>query len=75
MIELPNYKFLVLKWDDINSYLSEDEFKRLDVLMGKIEEARELEGKERCNDYLVINTDEPYAPKIVEIMKKNNHWG
>lgn len=75
MINLPYYKFLVLKWDDIYLYLTGEEYKQLDKLMGKIEEAREAEGKERCNDYLVINTDESYALDIVEIMKANGHWG
>jgi hypothetical protein len=26
------------------------------------------------NTYLVINTDEPYADEIIEILKKNGHW-
>lgn len=27
------------------------------------------------NTYLVINTDEPYADEIIEILKRNGHWG
>lgn len=35
------------------------------------------EGKADLPDpeYLVINTDEPYINEIIEILKKNNHWG
>lgn len=25
--------------------------------------------------YIVINTDEPYADEIIEIMKRYGHWG
>lgn len=75
MINLPYYKFLVLKWDDVDSYLTEEEIKQLGCLMGKIEEIREAKGKSRYNDYLVINTDEQYASDIVKIMKENGHWG
>lgn len=27
------------------------------------------------NTYLAINTDEPYAEQIIEIMKQHGHWG
>lgn len=27
------------------------------------------------NTYLVINTDEPYADEVIEIMKRHGHWG
>lgn len=27
------------------------------------------------NTYIVINTDEPYAPEVVEILKRYGHWG
>lgn len=27
------------------------------------------------NTYIVINTDEPYADEIIEILKRHGHWG
>lgn len=35
---------------------------------------RKQDGKSVDNEYLVINTDEPYIEQIIEILKKNNHW-
>lgn len=32
------------------------------------------EGKSE-NMYLVINTDEPYANEVIEILKLHGHWG
>jgi len=34
----------------------------------------ELPEEKRQNEYLVINTDEPYAEEIIEILKRNGHW-
>lgn len=31
--------------------------------------------REEPKKYLVINTDEPYADEIIEILKRNGHWG
>jgi chemotaxis regulatin CheY-phosphate phosphatase CheZ len=28
----------------------------------------------RDKRYIVINTDEPYAEEVIEIMKKHGHW-
>jgi len=43
--------------------------------MGKIQMGRKLAGKPSDNFYLVVNTDEPYAEQIIEIMKANGHYG
>lgn len=32
-------------------------------------------GKESYPTYLVINTDEPYADEVIEILKRHGHWG
>jgi hypothetical protein len=35
-----------------------------------------LRDKKNTNKtYLVINTDEPYADEVIEIMKRHGHWG
>ena len=68
-------KFTVIKNDDINKYLDDRDKSELSRILWKIGQLRYEEGKETENKYLVINTDESYAPKVVEIMKENNHWG
>lgn len=40
-----------------------------------IEIGRELDGKQPYNNYIVVNIDEPYIGEIIEIMKRNGHWG
>lgn len=67
-------KFTVLKNEDIMQHLSNFDRKDLIRILTKIEKGRQLAGKTASNMYLIINTDEPYADKIIEIMKENNHW-
>lgn len=43
--------------------------------MNKIALGRKMSGKPTDNSYVVVNTDEPYVDNIIEIMKKNGHWG
>ncbi|MDR9857855.1 hypothetical protein RJP21_30130 [Paenibacillus sp. VCA1] len=66
-------KFTVLKNDDILN-LDPDSLSALDRVVGEIMDNRKAEGK-KSNTYLVINTDEPYAAEIIEIMKRHGHWG
>jgi len=68
-------KFLVLKLNDIGSFLTIREIDSLWNKVRKIEKKRAKLGKTKENEYVVINTDEPYANEIIEILKKNNHWG
>lgn len=66
-------KFQVIKRADIES-LNQIEKVTLGNLIVRIVEIREEQGKEQ-NTYLVINTDEPYADEVIEIMKRHGHWG
>jgi hypothetical protein len=43
-------------------------------VLKEIELGRELDNKEPFNNYVVINTDEPYINEIIRVMKRNNHW-
>ncbi len=36
---------------------------------------RASQGKNPNPEYLVINTDEPYVSEIIDILKRNGHWG
>ena len=67
-------KFTVIKNNDIKKLPKL--FKRdLNTILSAIRLNRITEGKTTHNTYLVINTDEPYAPEIVDILKRNGHWG
>ena len=68
-------KFIVIKNEDISTYLTMGEAKSLGFCLDNINDGRVLDGKNPNNKYLVINVDEPYAPEIVEILKRNGHWG
>ncbi len=67
-------KHIVIKIEDIMRYTDHDESEALFDAIDAIEEERANDGKP-VNEYLVINTDEPYAHEIIEILKKNGHWG
>ena len=68
-------KFVVLKIEDIEEYLPKVAQLQLKMVQVRIECSRVLDFKSIDNEYLVINVDEPYAPEIIEILKKNGHWG
>lgn len=69
-------KFTVWKNEDIESYLTEQQKNNLVIYGGIIMMGRILAGKEKGeNGYFVINTDESYAGEVIEILKKNGHWG
>ncbi|QFG05733.1 hypothetical protein 035JT001_66 [Bacillus phage 035JT001] len=67
-------RFTVLKNQDIEEYLSSMDRRELLRMMNKIETRRKLSGRDSGHTYLVINTDEPYADQVIEIMRKHNHW-
>lgn len=75
-------KYLVLKHEDIQKYTKTSEItgrnfatSTLAKICERISSGRIKDGKNPYNQYLVINADEPYAPEIVEILKRNGHWG
>jgi len=67
-------KFTVLKNEEVEKYLSPLAKHRLQQLLDVINHCRIRDNKP-LNTYLVINTDEPYADEVIEILKKNGHWG
>lgn len=69
-------KFIVIKIEDLVKYVkSPFKIAMLKNDLKDIQDGRKDEGKNPSHEYLVINTDEPYAPEIIEIMKRNGHWG
>ena len=62
-------KYLVIKSEDIEKYLPEEEQRKLSFLTETIAIGRESEGK-KDNSYVVVNEDELYAEvvwKLIEV--------
>jgi len=68
-------KFIVIKRDDAQNFLDRVQLDILSRILKAIASGRRRKGKKTDNEYLVINVDEPYAPEIIEILKRNGHWG
>lgn len=67
-------KFIVLKINDIESFLSTEEKSQILQLIRKIHCERLKNDKPAINKYAVINQDEPYFEEVKEIMKAHGHW-
>lgn len=63
-------KFIVLKNADAEKYLTDEEFKILRSLQKKILTGRMSDGKMQNNTYYVVNTDEPYAMQVRDLILK-----
>lgn len=58
---------LVLKVEDVYNYLEEPDIAILEILVNKINKGRRNDGKKE-NSYYVVNTDEPYAESIIDLI-------
>lgn len=61
-------KFIVIKKADAERYLTDEEFKVLRNLQKKILTGRMSDGKMQNNTYYVVNTDEPYAKQVRDLI-------
>lgn len=72
-------RYTILNERDYEKYVDLRLQSRFEDVFGEvleqIEDGRYKDGKEPFNNYVVINLDEPYIDKIIEIMKDNGHWG
>lgn len=72
-------KFTIINERDFRKYVPEPIKENFGMVFNDvadwIEAGREEEGKEPYNSYVVINLDEPYISEVVEILKRNGHWG
>lgn len=69
-------KFLVVKLEDIHKYALISEQEQLKNITYNIKDKKFcVTGKDPNHEYLVINLDEPYANKVIDIMKEYGHWG
>ena len=57
---------VVLKKEDIDKYLSEENKISFGLILERISVAREQDGKKAINNYYICNTDEPYADKVLQ---------
>jgi len=63
-------KYEVMKLDDIKKYLTTQQQGELSEIVSDIQYGRKREGKIPCNNYVVINEDQPYAEKVWELIKE-----
>lgn len=72
-------KYTIINERDVQKYLSQHTKDELQIALNNalqvIEDGRIEDGKKPYNNYLVINLDEPYADEVIEILKRNGHWG
>ena len=70
--------YIVIKRDDAQKYLSNEEISSLINMLSKIRNGRMKDEKCPCNAYYVCNIDEPYADAVRnviiggEALKENN---
>jgi hypothetical protein len=65
----------VIKIEDAHKFLTTEQMEQFETIIDVIRDGRASEGKSINHVHLIINTDEPYADRIIEILKANNHWG
>ena len=61
-------KFIVIKKNDAERYLTAEEFKMLRILQKKILTGRMSDGEMQNNTYYVVTTDEPYAMQVRDLI-------
>lgn len=68
-------KFIVINNQDLNKYVGSNGLTAIEAVEDIIKANRILDERKINNKYLVINTDELYADEVIEILKRNGHWG
>lgn len=60
--------YIIIKREDAQKYLSNDEIKKLVGMIEKISDGRMEDNKHPSNTYYVCNTDEPYANAVHNVI-------
>lgn len=68
-----SHKFYIAKKEDVEN-LDQGNKSLFRYILNEIQNKRAAAGKKE-NTYIMINTDEPYADEVIEILKRNGHWG
>lgn len=65
-------KYLVLKTEDLNEFLTEEQKEYLSAIIFDVSMARMLKkGKSSAHEYLVVNSDEPYAHIVRDLIEQS----
>lgn len=64
----------VIKNADLAKYHTQQTVEFIDRAGKSINEHRAAEGLP-INQYVVINTDEPFIDEIIDVLKRNGKWG
>ena len=69
-------KYIVIKIDDYVKYVNSGiKAVLLDNDLEDIKAGRKADGKDPCPEYIVVNTDEPYAQEVIDVLKRHGAWG
>jgi hypothetical protein len=63
-------KYEVMKLDDIEKYCSLAQRRQLIDIIMTVQDGREKDGKVRCNNYVVVNEDQPYAEQVWKLIQE-----
>ncbi len=63
-------KYEVMKLGDIDKYLSPSQKEYLKYIIKTIQDGREEDDKVRCNRYIVVNEDQPYAEQVWKLIQE-----
>ena len=61
---------IVLKMDDARKYLSDEQICELNIISQTIQNGREKDGKNKCNEYYICNVDETYSDEVLDVILK-----
>ena len=61
-------KFIAVKVEDVEKYLDDEQKTQLRKICDFLCYGRAKDGK-KMNEYIVINTDEPYFDEVVKLME------
>jgi hypothetical protein len=64
-------KYFVIKNEDIEKYLALEDAKDLKALIQRLAVSKRCNSGEKDNTYLVVNTDEPYAALVKDLILNN----
>lgn len=67
---MSDFKYLVVKNEDIGKHLSPSEIEHLAEMLESIRKGRADENK-LIHQYLVVNFDEPYAGEVADLIETN----
>ena len=63
-------KYEVMKLEDINKYLSDEQIDQIQTIIETIHDGRVWDGKLPSNNYVVVNEDQPYAEQVWKLIQE-----